>query len=181
MHLSVCDEEAVACAEKRRQAGSASPAHWRIPVACRPRLLFQHRPYSEQERLDLSDAEIAAIVEAVLGVVDGPGLWGVSPNVPAPSPKELLRTHVTSSRLLPSLMPMPCGRGRFCSQDKDILDVQQNGGRGSKQNEQPGRVCANILIKLLLDLWTLNDAAFSFPLALMLLYGCAPPFLCSSS
>ena len=91
MHLSLCHQEAAACLEKARQAGSASPAQWGIPVACRPRLLFQHRPYSEQDRLDLSDAEIAAIVEAVLGVVDGPGLWGVSPCAPSPSPNRVLQ------------------------------------------------------------------------------------------
>lgn len=45
----------------------------------RPRLLFQHRPYSEQDSLKLNETEIAAVVEAVLGVVDGPRLWGVSP------------------------------------------------------------------------------------------------------
>lgn len=51
---------------------------------CRPRLLFQHLPYSQQEKLQLSDWEVAVVVEGVLGVVDGQSFWGVStPNKPS--------------------------------------------------------------------------------------------------
>lgn len=55
-------------------------------------------------------------------------------------------------------------------QGKDLLGGRDKTGR-SKQTEHAGRVCATILVKLLLDLWSMNDAALSFPLALMLLQG----------
>jgi len=52
-----------------------------------------------------------------------------------------------------------------------MLEVREGGGRAPQQNQQPGRVCANILVKLLLDLWSGNQSGVSFPLALMLLSG----------
>ena len=55
-------------------------------------------------------------------------------------------------------------------QGKDILAAREQAGR-SKHMSHSGRVCATVLIKLLLDLWSLNDAAVSFPLALILLNG----------
>lgn len=43
----------------------------------RPRLLFQHLPYSQQEKLQLSDKEVAVVVEGVLGIADGQSFWAV--------------------------------------------------------------------------------------------------------
>ena len=47
-------------------------------TVCRPRLLFQHQPYSEQDKLNLTDAEISAVVEGVFEIADGVRVWGVS-------------------------------------------------------------------------------------------------------
>lgn len=56
-------------------------------------------------------------------------------------------------------------------QARDILETSSASNRGPQHAEQPGRICANILIKLVLDLWNTNEASTSFPLALMLLSG----------
>lgn len=39
----------------------------------RARMLFQYKPYSKQEPLDLSEPEVAAVVEAVFGRMGAPG------------------------------------------------------------------------------------------------------------
>lgn len=46
---------------------------------CRPRLLFQHQAYSNQEPLDMGEREVAAVVEAVCGAAEAPAIWGVRP------------------------------------------------------------------------------------------------------
>ena len=43
----------------------------------RPRLLFQYKPYCQQEPLNLSEAEVAAVIEAVFGPVEGQGARSV--------------------------------------------------------------------------------------------------------
>ena len=45
---------------------------------CRPRLLFQYLPYSQQEPLQMSQLDIAALIEAVCGAAGASGVWGVS-------------------------------------------------------------------------------------------------------
>ena len=50
----------------------------RLCVPCRPRLLFQYLPYSQQEPLQMSQLDIAALVEAVCGAAGASGVWGVS-------------------------------------------------------------------------------------------------------
>ena len=45
---------------------------------CRPRLLFQYLPYSQQEPLQMSQLDIAALVEVVCGAGGASGVWGVS-------------------------------------------------------------------------------------------------------
>ena len=55
-------------------------------------------------------------------------------------------------------------------QAREYLDHPEANSR-AHHGEQPGRICGNILVKLILDLWNINDAATSFPLALMLLTG----------
>lgn len=52
-----------------------------------------------------------------------------------------------------------------------MLDHPEVTGRNHEHTGQPQKICANILIKLILDLWRMNDAAVSFPLTLMLLTG----------
>eukprot|EP00891_Asterochloris_glomerata_P007033 jgi/Astpho2/7033/Aster-x1415 len=42
----------------------------------RPRLLFQYLPYSQQEPLQMSQLDIAALVEAVCGAAGASGVWG---------------------------------------------------------------------------------------------------------
>lgn len=46
-------------------------------IICRPRLLFQHQAYSNQEPLDMGEREVAAVVEAVCGAAEAPAIWGV--------------------------------------------------------------------------------------------------------
>lgn len=45
----------------------------------RPALLFRHQPYSAQESLDLTQRDVAAVVEAVCGTAGSPSIWGVRP------------------------------------------------------------------------------------------------------
>lgn len=45
----------------------------------RPRLLFQHQPYSEQAALNLNDSDISAVMEGVLDIADGAKIWSVGP------------------------------------------------------------------------------------------------------
>ena len=49
-----------------------------VVCPCRPRLLFQYLPYSQQEPLQMSQLDIAALVEAVCGAAGASGVWGVS-------------------------------------------------------------------------------------------------------
>ena len=48
-----------------------------VRCQCRPRLLFQHQAYSNQEPLHLAEREVAAVVEAVCGPSEAPAIWGV--------------------------------------------------------------------------------------------------------
>ena len=60
-----------------------------VVCPCRPRLLFQYLPYSQQEPLQMSQLDIAALVEAVCGAAGASGVWGVS----AASPCLLCGSH----------------------------------------------------------------------------------------
>lgn len=41
------------------------------PSTRRPRLLFQYKPYCQQDPLNLAEAEVAAVIDAVFGPMEG--------------------------------------------------------------------------------------------------------------
>ncbi|KAK9866579.1 hypothetical protein WJX84_005677 [Apatococcus fuscideae] len=69
-HVQAITERQIA---QSRSADSASRLRAREH---RPRLLFQHQAYSNQEPLNMAEREVAAVVEAVCGPAEAPAIWG---------------------------------------------------------------------------------------------------------
>ena len=145
----------------------------------RARLLFQYRPYCQQERLEVGSAEVAAVVEAVFGRAGGPGPSAFQARtmrraLPLPACWQRAATAGCTAGPLPAHvrcrhLPLPT-TGLQAEAGALWDSVAGDAAPGlAPAAASTGEMAAVVLIKLLLDLYVTAGPKASFPLALMLL------------
>lgn len=174
-----------------REAGGWAAATKSI----RARALFQYKPYSQQEPLDASEAEVAAVVEAVFGRQDGgPSAFQVrsiqSSAVPCcdglcynrsramlqacgtePPGRPCCSDAALTTQSNPTHCPLLHPTSLLQGEAESLWDSLAGGAAYGLASgaATTGEVAAVVLVKLVMDMYVRAGPQAAFPLTLLLL------------